>query len=148
MTPLPHHYSARLSGGPTGYAHLAAAGLADLRAAPPVEFGGPGDAWTPEHLFLAAIEGCYLFTLRAIARAARIEFVSLDLIVDGTVDRDNGAVKFTDIVLRPQLVVSDEIPLERVTRLLERVDHACLISSSLSTPVRVEPEVIHQANVA
>ncbi len=148
MTPLPHHYSARLSGGPMGYARIGAAGLADLRAAPPVEFGGPGDAWTPEHLFLAAIEGCYLFTLRAIARAARIEFLSLDLIVDGTVDREQGVVKFTDIVLRPQLVVADEIPLDRVTRLLERVERACLVSSSLLTPVRVEPEVIQRANVA
>jgi hypothetical protein len=44
VKPLPHIYEVKLVGGPTGYANLSAAGLHDLRMAPPPEFDGPGDA--------------------------------------------------------------------------------------------------------
>jgi organic hydroperoxide reductase OsmC/OhrA len=41
---------------------VTADGLPDLRSAPPLGFDGPGDAWSPEHLLLAAVETCFLFT--------------------------------------------------------------------------------------
>jgi organic hydroperoxide reductase OsmC/OhrA len=41
---------------------VTADGLPDLRSAPPLDFDGPGDAWRPEHLLLAAVETCFLFT--------------------------------------------------------------------------------------
>ncbi|HEX6213112.1 MAG TPA: hypothetical protein VF136_20190, partial [Methylomirabilota bacterium] len=65
MKPLPHQYGLRLSGGPTGYARVAGDGLPELRTAPPVDYDGPGDAWSPEHLLLASVQACFLFTLRA-----------------------------------------------------------------------------------
>jgi hypothetical protein len=45
--PLPHRYDVRLTGGPAGHATLSAADVPDLRSASPLEFGGPGDAWSP-----------------------------------------------------------------------------------------------------
>ena len=42
--------SLQMDGGASGYAALAAPGLPNLAAAPPTEFGGPGDAWSPELL--------------------------------------------------------------------------------------------------
>jgi organic hydroperoxide reductase OsmC/OhrA len=77
----------------------------ELPTAPPSDFDGPGDAWSPEHLLLAAVETCFLFTLRAVARASRIDFMSLDLSAEGTVDRRDGAMRFTEIVLRPRLTL-------------------------------------------
>ena len=147
MTPLPHHYTVRLSGGPIGYGQVSALGLPTLDVAAPPQFGGPGDAWTPEQLLLAAVEGCYLLTLRARARAARIEFAELDLVADGTVDREEGVIKFTEIVLRPRLVVGDDVELDRVARLLQQTERACLVSASLSTPIRLEPEILHQGTL-
>jgi organic hydroperoxide reductase OsmC/OhrA len=40
-----------------------------LSTATPEEFGGPGDAWSPELLLLGAVESCFLFTFRAVAHA-------------------------------------------------------------------------------
>ena len=67
MTPLPHWYTVELTGGPAGYARVSADALPDVRIASPVQYGGPGDAWTPEHLLLAAVQACFLFTFRALA---------------------------------------------------------------------------------
>ncbi|SRR5579883_6192 len=145
MKPLPHRYEARLIGGPEGYATLSSAGVPDLRSAPPADFDGPGDAWSPELMLMGAVETCFLFTLRAVARASKMDFKSLDLTGTGVVDREGGATRFTEIVLRPRIVIASAGDRERTVRVLEKAERACLVSASLSTPVRLEPEVIVEA---
>ena len=93
MKPLPHVYEVELTGGADGYAKVSTAGIPELQSAPPVDFDGPRDAWSPEHLFLAAIETCLLFTLRSVARTSKIEFISLELSGEGKVDRKEGATR-------------------------------------------------------
>ena len=141
MKPLPHRYEAVLSGGTTGYAAVSAAGLPNLASAPPTEFDGPGDAWSPEQLLLAAVATCFAFTLRAVAQASQVDFISLELTVEGTVDRRDGKMCFSEIVLRPRLLVRAGTERERALRVLEKAEKTCLVSASLATPIRLEPEV-------
>ena len=144
MTPLPHRYDVHLSGSAVGYA-VASNNLAPvLRLAPPVEYDGPGDAWTPEHLLLAAVQACFLFTLRAVARASRIELLHVDVDTSGTVDRSGGVTRFTDIVLSPTVTLAAGTDRERINRLLEKAEQACLVSESLSTPVRLQAAVVEK----
>ncbi len=142
MKPLPHNYEARLVGGPEGYATVSAAGLPDLRIAPPADFDGPGDAWSPEHLLMAAVEACFMMTLRAIARAAKFTFVALEVPGEGTVERQDGATRFTTIVLRPRMTIPAGADREKALRLMEKSEKACLISASLNFSVRLEPQVV------
>jgi peroxiredoxin-like protein len=141
MKPLPHHYDVRIAGGPLGRATLASPGVPDLATAAPADFGGPGDAWSPEQLLLAAVEACFLMTFRAIAQASRIEFTSLAVDGQGIVDRANGGMRFTEIVLRPRLALPAGADPARVRRALEKAEKTCLVSASLSTPIRLEPEI-------
>ena len=141
MQPFPHHYDTHLEGGPTGYARISTEGMPEFSAAAPKDFDGPGDAWTPEHLLLAAVESCFLLTLRAVARASKVEFSALDVDVDGTVDRQDGVTRFTEIVLRPRITVAPGTDREKVRRVMEKSEKACLVSASLSTPIRFEPEI-------
>jgi peroxiredoxin-like protein len=141
MKPLPHHYDVHLAGGPSGYAQLSTAGVPELRTAPPADYGGPGDAWSPEHLLLASVQTCFLFTFRAIARLSKVEFVALELDATGTVDRQDGVTRFTEIVLRPRLTVASGTDRERALQVLEKSEKACLVSASLSTPIRLEADI-------
>lgn len=141
MKPLPHRYDVQLTGGPAGYAVVSSVGLPELRTAPPRDYDGPGDAWSPEHLLLAAVETCFLFTLRAVARASKLEFQALELDAQGTVDRRDGVTRFTEIVLRPRLTVAPGADRARAASVLEKSEKACLVSASLSTPIRLEPEI-------
>jgi len=142
MEPLPHRYHVSLTGGFSGHAAVRTPGVAPLSTAPPREFGGPGDAWSPEHLLLASVEACLLFTLRAVARASKLEFTSLDVAAEGVVDRRDGVTRFTEIVLRPRLAVPAGTDPARVGHVLEKSKRACLVSASLLTDVRLEPEVV------
>ena len=117
MKPLPHHYDVHLTGGPVGDAQISTAGVPALRTAR------------------------FLFTLRAIARLSKVEFTALELDASGTVDRQDGVTRFTEIVLRPRLTVPAGAGRERVRHVLEKSEKACLVSASLSTPIRLEPEI-------
>jgi peroxiredoxin-like protein len=141
MKPLPHRYEVRIAGGPLGRATLASPGVPDLATAAPADFGGPGDAWSPEQLLLGAVEACFLLTFRAIAKASRIEFASLAVEGVGVVDRADGGMRFTEIVLRPRLALPAGADAARVRRALEKAEQTCLVSASLSTPIRLEPEI-------
>ncbi len=123
-------------------ATVSAAGMPELQTAPPIDFDGPGDAWSPEHLLLAAVETCFLFTLSSVARASKLEFLSLELSGQGKIDRSDGATRFTEIVLRPRLRLPAGADRDRALRILEKSEKACLVSASLSTPVRLEAEVL------
>jgi len=142
MKPLPHHYETRLAGGPDGYATSSADGIPDLRCAAPADFDGPGDAWSPEHMLLAAVQTCFLFTLRSVAKLSKFQFKALELSAHGVLDRKEGVTRFTEIVLRPRLTVAHGTDRAQARRIMEKSEKACLVSASLSTPVRLEPEVI------
>jgi peroxiredoxin-like protein len=141
MKPLPHSYEVRIAGGPAGHATLSSPGVPDLTTGAPADFGGPGDAWSPEQFLMAAVEACFLLTFRAIAQASRIEFTSLAVEGEGIVDRVDGGMRFTEIVLRPRVALPAGADLTRVRRALERAEKTCLVSASLATPIRLEPEV-------
>ena len=141
MKQLPHEYNVQLAGGASGYAELSTPGVPALRTASPPQFDGPGDAWSPEHLLLASVQTCFLFTLRAVAHLSKVEFTSLELDATGTVNRQDGTTRFTEIVLRPRLTVPSGTDRERALRVLEKSEKACLVSASLSTPIRLEPDI-------
>jgi organic hydroperoxide reductase OsmC/OhrA len=145
MKPLPHVYEVVLFGDPKNYATLTVEGVPALRSAPPKDFDGPGDAWSPEHLLLASVETCFMFTFQAVAQASKFDFLSLELSGSGTVDRKDGSVRFTDIVLRSRLTVPKGTDLERAGRMLEKGKSACLVTASLSVPVHLESEVVVEA---
>ncbi|HTO10866.1 MAG TPA: OsmC family protein [Candidatus Binatia bacterium] len=141
MKPFPHRYATRIAGGPEGHATLSSPGVPDLVTAAPLDFDGPGDAWSPEQLLLAAVASCFLLTFRAVAKASRLEFVSLAVEAEGFVDRVDGVARFTEIVLYPRIALPAGADHARVRRALEKAERSCLVSASLGTPVRLEPEI-------
>ncbi|HZJ33027.1 MAG TPA: OsmC family protein [Vicinamibacterales bacterium] len=147
MKPLPHDYDVDLTGGPHGYATISAAGLPDLTMAPPREYDGPGDAWSPEHLLLASVSSCFLFTFRAVARASHADFLDVDARTCGSVSKVDGVVRFREIVVRATITATPGGDIELLRRAVDKTSSHCLVSSSLAVPVRVEA-VINAAGVA
>lgn len=142
MKPLPHHYEVTLSGEATGYATLSSEGVPPLRSAPPKDFDGPGDAWGPEHLLLAAVATCFMFTFRAVAQASKFAFAALDVSASGTVDRKDGVTRFTEITLGTRLKLPAGGDPDRAKRILEKGKNACLVTASLSVPIELETEIL------
>jgi organic hydroperoxide reductase OsmC/OhrA len=86
-----------------------------------------------------------MFTFRAVARGSNFDFIALDLSAHGTVDRKDGATRFTEIVLKPRLTLPKGADPERAHRVLDKGKTACLVTASLSVPVRLESEILAEA---
>ena len=113
-----------------------------MRSAPPKDYDGPGDAWSPEHLLLASVATCFMFTFRAVAQASKFDFLSLELVGIGTVDRKDGITRFTEMVLTARLTLPTGGDPERALRMLDKGKNTCLVTASLSIPFRLETEIV------
>jgi organic hydroperoxide reductase OsmC/OhrA len=132
VQPFPHHYIVSASAEPEGDVAVASAGLEPMRSAPPVEFGGPGVRWSPESLLCGALADCFVLTFRAIARASKLAWLSLDVEVLGTLEREDRNSRFTRFDLQARLRIPVEGDPEAAERALHKAEAGCLISNSLT----------------
>jgi peroxiredoxin-like protein len=113
-----------------------------VKVATPPEFpkGIPG-IWSPEHLFVAAVNGCFMTTFLAVAENSKLEFTHFECNAVGTLDKVDGKFCITEIRLSPILTISDETLKEKGILVLEMSEKACLISNSITSKVLLFPEV-------
>jgi organic hydroperoxide reductase OsmC/OhrA len=142
MHPYPHQYTVHASAAPTGDVPLSAVGLPPIASAPPVEFDGPGDRWSPETLLCAAVADCVVLSFRAVARASKLDWTSLEVRAEGKLDRVEGRSYFTGFVLHAALRVPAGADQERAKKLMEKAEQLCLISNSLVAQRHLELTVI------
>ncbi|HUG92657.1 MAG TPA: OsmC family protein [Planctomycetaceae bacterium] len=141
MQPFPHRYSVAATAEVEGDVTLDSERLASIPSAPPVEFGGPGDRWSPETLLVAAVADCFVLTFRAIAAISKLSWLALECRVTGTVDRVERVTRFTEFTVHASLRVPPGANAEQARRLLEKAEQACLISNSLKAQSRLEAHV-------
>jgi organic hydroperoxide reductase OsmC/OhrA len=141
MQEFPHRYSVAAVANPEGDVALQSDRLPSLASAPPAEFGGPGDRWSPETLLVAALVDCFVLTFRAIARASKLSWLSLRCDVEGTLDRVERVTQFTGFLVRASLRVPPGTNEEQARRLLARAEQSCLITNSLKGASHLEAEV-------
>jgi organic hydroperoxide reductase OsmC/OhrA len=141
MHPYPHIYTAAASGAATNVVTVSCQGLPSLTTAPPREFDGPGDQWSPETLLCAAVADCFILTFRGIARASKVQWDSLQCSVSGTLERVEGVSYFTKFATRAELAVPAGTAVDVCQRLLEKAEHSCLISNSLRGQRTLEANV-------
>ena len=135
MQPFPHHYSVVAKADTQGDVALEGERVPPIPSAPPTEFGGPGDRWSPETLFVAAVADCFVLTFRGIAGLSRFSWVSLVCNVTGTVER---VTQFTALGVRAHLRVPSGANEEQARRLLTKAEEICLVTNSLKVRPHLE----------
>jgi peroxiredoxin-like protein len=145
MQGLPHHYHVAADAKTTGNVVLSSSGVRDLDSAPPAEFGGPGDQWSPESLLVASVADCFILSFRAVAKASRLEWDSLSCKVEGTLDRIDRLTQFTAFKVTATLDIPQDTDASKAQRLLEKAEQACLITNSLKAESHLEASVRESA---
>ena len=141
MQAFPHRYRVKGAGGVTGVVELTADRLPMLPSASPIEFDGPGDRWSPETLLVGAVADCFILTFRAVAKASRVSWISLDCEVTGTLDRVDHVTQFTRFDIAARLVVPAGENADQARRALEKSERTCLVSSSLKGSIGLDASV-------
>jgi organic hydroperoxide reductase OsmC/OhrA len=141
MQGYPHHYLASASGGNEGSVTVSGEGLSDLETQSPPQFGGPEGVWSPETMLSAAVANCFILTFRAIARASKFEWISLECNADGVLDRPERTTFFTGFNIHAVLHVPAGAKIEMAQRLLEKAEQICLITASLKSEIVLTTDI-------
>ncbi len=142
MQDLPHIYRVAASAEDAANVILSADGLPDLETAGPPEFGGPGDVWSPETLLVGAVANCFVLSFRAIARTAKLEWLTLECAAEGDLDKIEKLTQFTGFRVSATLTVPPGTNEKKATTILEKAEKYCLITNSMKADSHLETEVI------
>jgi peroxiredoxin-like protein len=117
-------------------------------ATPPQFEKGLEGIWSPEHLFAAAVNSCFMTTFLAIAEKSRLEFENFSCKAKGKLEVVEKQFLMTEIDLFPTLTITSEEAKEKAIKVLEKSEKACLISNSIKSKVNLFPNIqIHNLAV-
>jgi peroxiredoxin-like protein len=125
--------------------HIKGATLPAISVGAPPEFKGREGQWTPEHLFVASINTCFMLTFLAIAENSKLPLVSFSSTAKGKLEKVAGSsYQITEIVIKPRVVIASVEDLGRIGRILEKAKENCFISNSIKSTVKIQPEIFHE----
>jgi len=113
-----------------------------IEVATPPQFpkGIPG-IWSPEHLFTAAVTSCFMTTFLSIAENSKLSFQSFTCKSKGKLDKVDGRFLMTEVLIEPELIISEEKDRERAMRVLTKTEENCLITNSINSKVIMNPVI-------
>ncbi len=121
---------------------ISAAGKPDLLGSSEAGFRGDASRYNPEELLVASLSACHLLWYLHSCATARVVVVGYEDDPVGTmVEEPGGSGRFTDVLLRPRVVVAEPGMVERARSLHDAAHRNCFIARSVNFPVRHEPEV-------
>jgi peroxiredoxin-like protein len=110
-------------------------------ATPPQFAKGIEGIWSPEHLFVAAVNSCLMTTFLAIAENSKLDYSVFTSKAVGKLEVVEGRYLISEVKLMPTVVVSNEEDRDKAVRVLHKSEAACLISNSINAHVILEPTV-------
>lgn len=111
----------------------------EIEVATPPEFpkGVPG-IWSPEHLYAAAINSCFMTTFLAIAENSNLEYKSFSSKTICLLEKVEKGFQITKAEIEPQVELVNPEDQEKLIRIFEKSEKACLISNSIKTEVTLK----------
>jgi organic hydroperoxide reductase OsmC/OhrA len=109
---------------------------------------GPGfpkgmkEKWTAEHLFVASVSSCMMSTFLLVADDSKLKFVSFESNAIGTIEKVNGKLTVTEIILKPRLVLPSTQKEGKAKRVLKMSEKAFAIANSVKTKIALESIIL------
>lgn len=112
-------------------------------ATPPEFQGGVPGIWSPEHLYAAAINSCFMTTFLAIAENSKLSFTNYSCKTVCKLEMSDGKFMITEAVISPALTLSNiDADSEKAQRVLDKSKAACLITNSIKTSITLQSTIM------
>lgn len=106
-------------------------------------FRGDATKHNPEELFLASISSCHMLWYLHLCSIHQVQVVEYTDHAEGImIEEKDGSGRFTKVVLRPYVVVTDENMIEKAQELHHISNNMCFIANSLNFKVEHEGIVL------
>ena len=122
----------RVESGFDGRPGVEQAGLSEMAEKPA--------AWTPPHMYVASVEGCFVLTMLDIAARMRVGIRTCRTSAEGRLVSPDGKQKeISEIVIRANVELEDEGNRPKLAKLFQMAEDHCLVARSIKTKVTIEP---------
>ena len=114
---------------------------AKIKCSPPLNFRGYNNTMTPEHAFVGSAEMCICMTFLTMVEKAGVDLSSYESEAEGLLDKVDGKLKFTKVIIRPRIKVKDEGDIVKVKEAMKKAEFYALVTNSMSTEVIIEADI-------
>lgn len=106
-------------------------------------FRGDKSLHNPEELFVASLSSCHmLWYLHLCADAGIVVTEYVDNALGTMTETSNGGGKFTEVLLRPVVTITNELLRTKAVELHHKANELCYIANSCNFPILHQPEII------
>jgi organic hydroperoxide reductase OsmC/OhrA len=113
-----------------------------VKVACPPEWGGHEGIWSPEDLFVGSVELCTMTTFLYLLDKNKMKILSYKSSAVGIAKMVSGSFIFSEVVVEPEVEISDSEHTSRIKELFEECRRGCLIANSVKSDVQIKPKVI------
>ena len=117
-------------------------GKPDLAGSSDPAFRGDATRHNPEDMLVAALSTCHMLSYLHMATVAGVVVVAYDDSAEGTMLTEGDGGRFTEVVLRPVVVIRADSDPDQALAAHDQAHHACFIANSVNFPVRCEPRIV------
>lgn len=149
-----HHYQATIEwtgnkgSGTSGYTtyershHIQIAGKAGIEASSDKAFRGDASKHNPEDLFLSSLASCHMLWYLHLCADNKVIVEHYADEARGTMETQaDGSGRFTEVVLSPQIVVSNTDMLDMAYRLHHKAHEMCFLANSVNFEILIQPKI-------
>ncbi len=110
-----------------------------FQCATPPEFPqGIAGYWSPEHLYAAAINSCFMATFLAISENYKLQIIKFTCKTVCKLEKVEGRYLITKAVITPSFEIEDsEQKQDVINKVLDKSKAACLVTNSMKTEVEL-----------
>ena len=121
---------------------ISADGKPEIPASSDPAFRGDKSRYNPEDLLLASVSSCHmLWYLHLCAEAGVVVLDYVDNAEGTMTETPDGGGKFTEVILKPAIIVSEASMIDKAMELHHKANSLCFIANSVNFTVRHQPEI-------
>jgi organic hydroperoxide reductase OsmC/OhrA len=118
---------------------IAIEGKPDVLATSDPSFRGDKTKHNPEELLLAALSSCHMLSYLHECAVNGVVVLEYKDAAKGTMVTDENGGHFTEVVLFPEVIVSEQNMIEKANELHHNANKGCFIANSVNFPVHHQP---------
>lgn len=114
-----------------------------IACATPPEFPkGVPNIWSPEHLYAAAINSCYMASFLAIAENLKINFLDFNCQTTVELGRVDKGIQIIQAEIKPKVKLANSGDFDKMKHVIDKAKKICLVTNSIKTKASLKP-IIH-----
>lgn len=122
--------------------HISIADKPVIEASADSHYRGNPSKHTPEDLLISSLSGCHMLWYLHLCAVNGVVVSGYEDHAQGMMEEnDDGSGQFTEVILHPQVTVTEDAMIEKAHALHENANRMCFVARSVNFPIRHVPEI-------